>query len=277
MKPTKVSAYCVMEDMSEAITAKNQKTIKDNGLYYLAFEACLQSYNVRNRNRRMYIGSDMWESLQSPHLKELISRNSWCGEAGHPLTEDIKRILTIDPKLISHRVTSISMIGNRLFGNVETLSAGYGRDMTICILQKLESAFSLRALAQITNQNDGSQLIKGRSHVVCFDWVILPSHIEAYQTNGKDYNVMNISVSESGNSMTDNNRLVAVNESQITNFIKDESFSVNIISNVFEVATESMIVSKDLKHAILKNGNDKYYIKIEDKIRYDISKYLKNI
>jgi hypothetical protein len=272
-----VLAYCLMETNSEPIRPSNMKEMKSPmGLYYISFNSNLQSFHVRNRNGRTYYRDAMWESLNSPHIQELIRKKSWCGEAGHPMTEDVKRILTIDPKLISHKIYDINMKGNILNGTVETLSAGYGVDMTKHILQGLESAFSVRALAQINRTPDGQQLVKTKSHVVCYDWVILPSHPEAYQSSG-DVKIFNKAVSESGNELVSNDKTVAIMENQIVDFIKEESHNLKLVSNLFEISSESMSITKDLKHLIVKEKNEKFYISIEDKIKTDISSYLSKL
>jgi hypothetical protein len=152
-----------------------------------------------------------------------------------------------------------------------------GCDMRNVILQKLVSAFSLRALAQLQKRGDGSTLVKGRSHVVCYDWVILPSHKEAYQDDKKPVKLLNAAVGEGGNTMSSDSRLVSVNESSIHNFIKEESHSIKLVSSVFEVAKETMVITEDMKYAILKKDNEKYYIKLEDYIKNDINGYLGNM
>ena len=271
-------AYCVMETTSDPISPKNIKEVKDPiGLYSIKFDASLQSYNRRNRNGRNYDKDAMWESLQANHIQELIRKNSWCGEAGHPITEDVKRILTIDPKLISHRINNIAMNGYILNGTIETMASGYGIDMTKFILQRLESAFSLRALAQINKTPNGEQLVKTKSHVVCFDWVILPSHPEAYQDTSKSVQVMNRAVTESGNNILTGDKLISIMESQIIDFISEESCNINLVSNVFEVAKESMNISKDLKCVIMKESKGTFYVRVEDKIKKDIMNYMNKI
>ena len=278
MQKDPAMAYCVMEVTGEPVRPKSIEHIKGPmGCTSIRFDASLQSYNRKNRNGRRYDKDPMWGSLQAPHIQELISKNSWCGEAGHPITEDVKRILTIDPKLVSHRISNLNLRGDILDGTVETMSSGYGLDMARFIVQKLESAFSLRALAPIIKAANGEQLIKSRSHVVCYDWVILPSHPEAYQNTSKAITVLNNSVAESGNDLQNVDKLVSVSESQITDFVQEESKNVKLVSNVFEVACESMSISTDLKHVILKESGNTYYVKLEDKIKHDITNYMRKM
>jgi hypothetical protein len=277
MYKEEVLAFCVMETVSEPIKPINMKQVKNPmGLFYLTFDSCMQSYNMWNRNNRNYDLDGMKVSMSAAHIAELIKRESWFGEAGHPITEDIKRILTIDPKLISHKISKPEFKGTKLYANIETLCAGYGPDMTAHMLQKMEAAFSLRALAQISKTPEGRQLVKGKSHVVTFDWVVLPSHSDAYQQNKAT--IVSQTVSESGNILIPSkDKLVSVMESSIVDFIKEESKNLKLVSNVFEVASESMTISKDLKYIILKEGKETYHVKTEDKIKHDILNYMKKI
>ena len=60
-------------------------------------------------------------------------------------------------------------------------------------------------------------------------------------------------------------------------FISMESSNVKLISNVCEVALGNMTLSKDMRHVILKEGTDTFVVPLEEKIKYDINKYLKKL
>ena len=94
------------------------------------------------------------------------------------MSDDLKRILTIDPKMICHRIVSHTVTNEFCRGVIETLDTEYGRDMTKCILQGMNPAFSLRALGSIENI-DGKAYVKNIK-VITYDRVIYPSHKRAY-------------------------------------------------------------------------------------------------
>jgi hypothetical protein len=247
------------------------------GLFYVKFDTVLQEFNKQNRNKRNYAGGPMVESLNAPHIQELIQKKTWQGEAGHPHSTDVARILTIDPKLTSHRINNFRVEGNFLKGEVETLDDGdYGTKMTKNILQGVEPAFSLRALASLIKQADGSSLMRSKCHIVTYDWVILPSHNTAYRDQTKPIQKIMQSVQADGNTVTES-ALVPVIESQITDFIKMESANVKLVSNVCEVAMESMSLSSDLSHVIVREGTNTYAIKVEDRIKYDVRRYMRGL
>lgn len=274
MVKNEVVAYLIMEAATDPIKPKNVQVIDKNSLFYLKFETCLQDFNVKNRNKRIYMKDAIIESLNSPHIQELIKKKSWKGEAGHPLDSNIKRVLTIDPKLTSHKINSFYSVGNYLKGEIETLDDGaHGTRMTKNILQGMEPAFSLRALAPLMKKPDGTEIVRSRAHIVTYDWVLLPSHEKAYRDETKPIQKVIKNIEDMGNTLTEN-MSIPVMESQIIDYIKDESKNIKLISNVCEVSLGSLTLSQDGKFAILKEDGSTYYVSIEDKIKSDIMNYM---
>ena len=273
----RVAAYMITEEVSEPAKVNNLEVLKENGLFYLRFETNLQDFNVFNRNKRMYMGEAMVPSLNAEHIAELERKHSWFGEAGHPDSNDPKRILTIDPKLISHRIVSHTATNSGCKGVIETLDTKHGREMTKLILQHMEPAFSLRALAPLVKQSDGTSLIKSKAHSVTYDWVILPSHKTAYRDESKPIQKVIQQISDDGNVITTEACLTPVQEAVINDLVLTESFNVNVVSNVCEVALEGARVSSDLRNVILKENNNTYIIPIEEAIRTEAANIMRNL
>lgn len=268
-------AVYVMEQVTEPTRPKNIVRCTDNNLFYIKFDAIIQSLDVFNRNRRLYTTKAITESLAAEHIIEMMQENSWCGEAGHPNTTDPKRIVTIDPKLVSHKINKVWTTGNLLNGTIETLDDvnGFGRKMTNFILQGGEPAFSLRGLCPLMKKPDGSAICAKKGHIVTYDWVILPSHKEAYRDKSKPIEKMCVSLEQFGNKIEDD--LIPVTESSsLVNFLKEESKNIKLVSNLAEIACENMVITEDMKYAILNNGQDTVYVKIEDKIKHDVRNYM---
>lgn len=275
MKKNEVAAFLILESMTDPVKPKNLQVMDKNNLFFVRFETVLQEWDVFNRNRRKYTSSAMAESLQAPHLVELLKKKALLGEAGHPMTEDVKRILTIDPKLTCYRINSWNTNGNFLRGNVETLDDGlYGTQFTKNILQGMEPAFSLRALAQLSKQGDGSQIVQSRAHIVTYDAVILPSHPTAYRDQTKPIEKIIKNIEAGGNTVQEST--VAVMESQLLDYIKVESDNFKVVSSVCE-ASGSMSITKDLQHVVIKENNKTFLVNIEDKIKNDYRDYLKKL
>lgn len=276
MKKMESVAHVIMESTMEPVKPTNIQVIDKAGLFYVKFNTVLQEFEQRNRNNRIYMKIPMTESLQAPHIQELIAQKTWIGEAGHPDTEKVSRIVTIDPKLGSHKINSFSVNGNLLNAEVETLDNGlHGTQMTKQILQGMEPAFSLRALASLTKQSNGVSLVRSKAHIVTYDWVILPSHNKAYRDKSTPITKVIKNIQGDGNTVTES--LIPILESQLMDFLKEESSNVKLISNVCEVALEGMTITKDLKHAVLKESGKTYYVNIEDKIKQDVRRYMSKI
>ncbi len=56
MQREEVMAYVLMEQVSDPTPVTNLREFKHNGLLYVKFDTCLQSFDVKNRNKRIYSG-----------------------------------------------------------------------------------------------------------------------------------------------------------------------------------------------------------------------------
>lgn len=279
MKKDNVFAYVLMEEMSEPVQIRNLKECSKNGLLYLIFDTILQSFEVKNRNKRTYIGDAVMESLAAPHVQELIKKGSFVSEYGHPLVKDMSRVTQIDPARVCGRVNSYYRTGNLLKGEFETFDdGGLGTMLTRRILQGLEPAHSLRAVAKLSKDRNGNDIMNSRAHIIAYDTVILPSHVEAYRDESKDIRVVNqpIVATESAEFGSHEEYAFVVNESMLTDFVMEESKNVKLIKNICEVIPETIKLTPDLKHIILKEGTETYYVDTEDKIKHDIRNFLSN-
>lgn len=275
MEKTPVMAYVLMEEMTEPMPVNNLREVKDNGLLYVKFETVLQSFNVKNRNKRIYDGDAIMESLAADHIQELIREGSFVSEYGHPLDPNMSRVSQIDPARICGRVNSYYRVGNLLKGEFETFDDGaLGTVLTRRILQGMNPAFSLRAIAPLHVDRNGDKIMRSRAHIVAYDAVILPSHREAYRDKNKNLQICRESMDIELKNATREEVAFALNESMITNFIKDESKNIKLIQNVCEVIPETIKVTPDLKNIILKEGTNTFYVKTEDKIKNDIQNFL---
>ncbi len=277
----KIVATLVMETPMKPSKPENIKPYNENGFFYLNFNTCLQDFDVFNRNKRKYPTAYMVESFKSEHLIELINKRTWFGEAGHPITNDPLRIMTIDPKKLSHRINSFEIRGNRIYGNIDTLAdGGFGERMARLILQGMEPAFSLRALAPLVKNADGTSVLKGKAHIVTYDWVILPSHKEAYRDQSSPIRRMtNTIATESRNQIvTESSFELAATESQIIDFILAESKNVKLVSTILEVTAACDIkISPDISTVYVKEGTDTIAIKVEDVIKNEVRSYMSKL
>lgn len=154
--------------------------------FYLIFDAILQSFGVLNRNRREYESNNIMDKINNDdYIQSMLRQNSWMGEIDHPsaiydgqeLT--MQRIANPDPKLTSHYIRSPRLRGNLLEATIQTDSSNEnGMNMAIKIVDgKIIPCFSARVLGELTNRM-GKPIVNVRK-LICYDWVLYPSHREA--------------------------------------------------------------------------------------------------
>jgi len=280
-----IQGYVVMEATLEPMKPKILSYVNEPNLFFATFETCLQSFDIFNRNKRNYWLRPMQEALKAEHLLELMRKGTWCGENGHPDSNDIKRILSIDMTKICHRIMDTEFRGNLLYGTIQTLNDDmWGKQFTMHILQGLMPSFSLRALAAITKQSDGTGVIKTKPHVVTYDRVILPSHREAYMNNDVPVTITRTGTTESympteeqympadGNSFEDmTNAIESSKIPEALNFVKAESKRVKELATFFDANFDTVTLLNENTVRVETEDGDKVFITLEDYIRNDIT------
>ena len=163
-----------------ATTVEDTLIADGNGKRVLA-EGTLQDMDVENRNRRIYAKSDLIPEINGPRMKELIAAKQFCGEYGHPLSDDLVRQQTIDPKLVCVRFEKVWVEDNLVKARFRGTNNDYGSYFDQDLRDGCKPAFSLRALGAIENMN-GKAYVKGIK-IITWDSVIYPSHKVAYTSN----------------------------------------------------------------------------------------------
>ena len=154
--------------------------------FYVIFDAVLQSFDVMNRNRRMYEAANIMDKINNDdYIQDMLRKNSWMGEIDHPAAMKegesltINRISNPDMKLTSHYIRRPRLNGNLLEATIQTDSSNEnGMNMAIKIVDgKIIPCFSARVLGALQNKN-GKPVVNVRK-LVTYDWVLYPSHKEA--------------------------------------------------------------------------------------------------
>ena len=291
MPNSNIKGYVVMESVSEPMKPKILKTVNEPGIFYARFESCLQSFNCFNRNGRNYNLAPMEEAFKAEHIVELLRKGTWTGENGHPDSENMKRILSIDPTKICHRICEYEFRGTNVYATIETLNDdAWGKQFTKHILQGLHPSFSLRALAAITKLSNGKGEIKTKPHIITYDRVVLPSHKEAYMDNEKPVEIIKSTESykpkmESheilpaiGN--TYNDALHIVHESamlSVLNYIKEESQNYKELTSWFNSNMNEVRLVDENTVCVPNDDGKKMYVYLEDYIHDDIHNFFKKL
>lgn len=163
-----------------AATVEDTLITDGNGKRVVA-EGTLQDMDVENRNRRIYAKADLIPEINGPRMKELIEAKQFCGEYGHPLSEDLVRQQTIDPKLVCVRFNKVWVEDNLVKARFQGTNNDYGEYFDRDLRDGCKPAFSLRALGAIENIS-GKAYVKGIK-IITWDSVIYPSHKVAYTSN----------------------------------------------------------------------------------------------
>ena len=291
-------AYIIMEATMEPTKPEIVKSVNAPNMFYVTFKSCLQSFDCFNRNKRNYALNAMTEAIKADHIRELIAKGTWTGENGHPDSTDIKRILSIDPTKICHRICDVEFRGKLLYGTIETLNDDiWGKQFSKHILQGLEASFSLRALAAIQKLPDGRGIIKTKPHIVTYDRVVLPSHREAYMETDKPVRltysggITESASLESFNTLEDNTIYIPkgntfedstkiIEESSIPSalsYIKDESRRFKELATFFDANCEKVTLVSESAVMIQDEMKNKIIINLEDYITKSISGCFRNI
>lgn len=174
-------------------SVKNLNIFDKIGSTYATFEACLHSFDVLNRNRRMYDGGNVWECIEkSDRIQDGLRKHCWGGECDHPgqdfenaklTAERVQKILMPN---ISHLIIKPEMKGDRLVSIIETYSGtDVGMGMCRAMAQGLIPSFSCRSIATM-KYKDGKPYVFVRK-IVTYDWVLYPSHKEAEETGTAEF------------------------------------------------------------------------------------------
>lgn len=188
---TDLNALCYIREQTSFTEDYDGKEfgyeIHDRGnRFYLTFDAVLQSFGIKNRNRREYDAQNIMERIQNDdYIQSMLRQNSWMGEIDHPAPEKegekltTQRIVNPDMSRTSHYIRRPRLNGNLLEAGIQTDSGTEaGMNMAIKIVDgKIIPCFSARVLGAL--QNRGGRPIVIVSKLICYDWVLYPSHPEA--------------------------------------------------------------------------------------------------
>ena len=262
----KILAYLISEDTTYAqpkiITEPNKKSM-------VQVETVLQDESNFNRNGRRYPKPVLDLGLNKPNVRELISKKSWVGEAGHPNNPSLQRQVSIDPTNISHRIVKWWWDGPLVMGICEALNTERGRDYQNLILQELETAYSLRAVGPIKQTPEGN-VVQSPLTVITYDWVFLPSHANAYQRGI----INDVSENTRGNMMSES-YCMPILEQQAIAYVKDESKTVKLVSETLGFCYESIALSENNNTIILtESTGNKLVVNLESYISTEVSSYL---
>ena len=177
--------YLAEQTSPDGYEIKNLDIKEKFGCIYARFLAILHSFDVLNRNRRMYDGDNVWQCIQTnDRIQDGLRKKCWFGEDDHPSQDytnmqlTAERVQKIDRDRISHIIINPYRDKNLLLSEIETYSGtSHGIGMCRSIIQGCVPSFSCRSIATMQYKNGKPYVLVRR--VITYDWVIYPSHKEA--------------------------------------------------------------------------------------------------
>jgi hypothetical protein len=260
--------------------AKNIDTFNKDGVFYITFDTNLQSFGDINRNKRSYIGSNIWECIQAPKIQALLRDNCWFGEFDHPTPEykgqqlSPERMQTVPPKYRCFKIMKPRIVGDLLQAKVQSsqtdIGIGWGKE----ILAGWLPSFSLRAIASLKLMNGKPTVVARR--VITYDSVWYPSHerahaISAPRVVSKKINAFTESVKDGVQSAVE---AVIIPLKEILESVGTKDVNTQMIMETFDLGPDSLIGFDQTKeHVVLKDELNTIYAKISPKTKKDVDDF----
>lgn len=261
--------YMICETASSEPREPKILTVNDNNR--VVIEAILQDADVKNRNGRYYSKDELFPALQHNRIRELLETRNLFGEAGHPVSDNLQRMQTIDNTNMSHLITKLWTDDNYVKATIEASPTMRGKDFHNCVMANCKTAFSLRALGSVNNTSRGAEVQNLK--IITWDWVIYPSHQSAYQTSVLTAATSESSLTESCIDMRVNDKGIfkSINNDDVINYIKGNSKNLKSVLETFEVFYKSIELLPNKRQVkMVTEDNSTFVINLESHIRNNI-------
>jgi len=142
------------------------------------FRMLLQDCDTENQNRRIYPRKVLKEAMVE--CSERMRRKAFLCELDHPLitgSDDVDgmRQTTVMLSNASHVIRDFDFDGNKLMGELETLSTPSGKILFGLLRDKCGIGVSMRGMASLKKEN-GVNIVEAPLTIISYDAVSSPSH-----------------------------------------------------------------------------------------------------
>ena len=263
----------VSPDTHESPT--NIKVHNENGLFFIEFDSYLQSFDIMNRNVRLYDGDNVWSCIASDQkIQALLKDNAWFGEMDHPNVTfkgqdiDPQRMLNAKMENTSHKIINPRRVGNLLMARIQTDSGtDAGINMAKKTLQGMSPAFSARAVANITNRNGKPYVFMKK--LITYDWVLYPSHAEAH--------IIDKPFTESVTEPTVTS-VAILPLKELLQYAGKKNVNSQMIMESFDLTADNIVgFDSGAKHIIMKDKFNTIYCNMDPSLSREINGYLSNL
>lgn len=267
--------------ISESSVSDEHKTVSnidvrnDDNLFYITFHTNLQSFGDINRNRRRYLGDNVWNAIQKDNRLQCFLRdNCWFGEFEHPASEYIDKKMTpqrmrlVLPANRAFKILRPKLCGSILEADIQSAQGPVGEGFGKEVLAGWIPSFSLRALAALKMyQNVPTVFVR---QVITYDSVWYPSHEIARATSKPSAHLENIrNFCESAvDNIAASVRNVMIPLKEILESVGNTDVNTQMILESFELTDENLYgFTPDHKHVIIKDEDNTIYANISPKTK----------
>lgn len=223
----------------------------------IRFIVTLQTTNVKNRNGRYYPKPVIEEGMNDPRIQDIIKRNNFFLEIGHPPSVDISRQQRVEETNACGILKKFWMEGNNAKGLIETTADVNGTNWKNKILWNgLIPAFSLRATGDFHwDNNIGGNVVDRPLTVFSYDVVQYPSHAGAVMESLTESMIFDVP-------KNDYNTVAVFNEGMIIEVPEDITTKKTITTKKVHNLTESY-------HKNVKKTHEFYAYSPNDKVVFN--------
>lgn len=259
--------YIAEETSPTSYKVQNIDVVDKSGVLFVKFKACLQSFDVMNRNGRRYIKENVMQNLQTERIQSLIRDGKFYGECDHPQSYvkdqqlSSERINTIKMDNTTHRMLNPHCEGNLLVSNIESDS---GTEVGVGLAKKMiqggyNPSFSCRAIASL-GMMDGKPTVDVKK-IITYDLVLFPSHREANKIGGEQF----VSKSAPGLVKESSNDLV-VPLNEIRDAVGNNCDNAKVVMEAFDLDRSNIIgINPKKKIVAFRDRTNTIYCNVDEK------------
>lgn len=278
--------------LNESAAAVSEVEILEKGPRVTA-KGVVQTGNETNRNGRLYRTEDLVREINAPRQRELLQTKNMLGEAGHPMTTDLMRQQTIDPKCTCVRFLEFWNEGDDIYSKFKGTNNELGKAFDLDLREGVLPAFSYRALGTVEEGARGSVVTNLK--MITYDYVIYPSHPGAYTVGLISESAMlesslyksnvarlvprdKIDGTKSFVAAFTNEQVVErirqMNECGAVDYIKDKSHNFSLMKEAFDITKAANIdLRADGKIIVSEAGIGTIVMDIDDYVMKEILAY----
>lgn len=285
LEPNMGFVFIEEETSPEQNVVKNFDVVDKNGVFFVDFESCLHSFDVMNRNSRMYEGANIQSCLETERIQSYLKHGGWFGEMNHPTPEykdkplSPERIQDIKMDNTSHKMLNPHIENNLLVSRIQSDSGTEaGMNLARKMIQGFIPGFSCRAIASMMLKN-GKPVVNVRK-IITYDWVLYQSHREAEQITSTPTKFVT-KVANTVKEVTERAETTAsgiiIPLKEILESVCKRDVNAQIIMESFDLTNDDLVgFSPDHKHMIMKDNNNMIYCNIDQESRKKVNEYLRS-